>query len=151
MPHIMQKRNWFHIVFGLATKFGRFSVCSTCVEIQEEYHRAKTPLMKTHWHEAREQHYNAVSITWFWSVSLSLTIYYPHVLFRSELRGLHIIIEANGALISWMACRWLLMDRKIHQMHCLTSIKWTKWALRVGKKKRFLKQFWSSLVHIQTK
>jgi hypothetical protein len=30
------------------------------VEIQEEWHRAKTPALKKLWHEMKDQHYNDV-------------------------------------------------------------------------------------------
>jgi hypothetical protein len=40
--------------------FTRFAICPTCVEIQEEWHRAKNDSQKKLWHQAKEQHYNDV-------------------------------------------------------------------------------------------
>jgi hypothetical protein len=45
----------------LATAFcPRFAICPICVEIQEEWHRAKTPALKKLWHDTKQQHYNDV-------------------------------------------------------------------------------------------
>ena len=41
--------------------FHRFALCSTCVEIGEELHRAKTEATKKAWSEAKQYHFNDVS------------------------------------------------------------------------------------------
>jgi hypothetical protein len=38
----------------------RFALCSTCVEVQEEWHKAKSDGEKKLWKQAKEQHHNDV-------------------------------------------------------------------------------------------
>jgi hypothetical protein len=85
--------------------FTRFAICPTCVEIQEEWHRAKTDGSKKLWHQAKEQHYNDVgaecnpSVIKFWSHDN-----YMYPIFRSGLIELLIIFAAKDVRTSMMAC-----------------------------------------------
>jgi hypothetical protein len=115
----------------------RFALCPTCVEIQENWHKAKTDGTRELWRQTREAHYNDVGI---WSIFMLTKTCYEcsssktpfSWKFRSKFVAVPTITALRNQLILKIPYHWLSMGAILVRLACLTSMSLTNLLLRVG-------------------